>query len=49
MSKKEFKNFLQGIPASKLEGFPASDRQTAIYTQPESEGQNYRLDKQGVC
>lgn len=46
--KKIFLSFLDEIPDDKLEGFPPQKGQTTLYTQKEQNGQNYRLDKQGV-
>ncbi|KAH6952951.1 hypothetical protein DER45DRAFT_617324 [Fusarium avenaceum] len=46
--KKIFLSFLDEIPDDKLEGFPPQKGQTTLYTQKEQNGQNYRLDKQGL-
>ncbi|KAF5611654.1 uncharacterized protein FSUBG_2091 [Fusarium subglutinans] len=48
MSKKIFLSFLDEIPDDKLEGFPPRNGQITLYTQKEQNGQNYRLDKQGL-
>ncbi|KIL90303.1 hypothetical protein FAVG1_06033 [Fusarium avenaceum] len=48
MSKKIFLSFLDEIPDDKLEGFPPRTGQITLYTQKEQNGQNYRLDKQGL-
>ncbi|EEU33559.1 uncharacterized protein NECHADRAFT_89372 [Fusarium vanettenii 77-13-4] len=48
MSKKVFLSFLDEIPDAKLEGFPPRGGQITLYTQKEQNGQNYRLDKQGL-
>ncbi|RSM18705.1 hypothetical protein CDV31_002425 [Fusarium ambrosium] len=48
MSKKIFLSFLDEIPDAKLEGFPPRDGQVTLYTQKKKNGQNYRLDKQGM-
>jgi hypothetical protein len=44
MSKKEFKKFLNSIPAAKLENFP--NGQGTLYPKPIKDGHNFRLDKQ---
>ncbi|KAJ4012381.1 hypothetical protein NW752_008055 [Fusarium irregulare] len=48
MSKKIFLSFLDEIPDDKLKGFPPRSGQVTLYTQKEKDGQNYRLDKQGL-
>lgn len=48
MSKKIFLEFVDNIPDAKLQGFPPRNGPVTLYTQPESDGQNYRLDKQSV-
>ncbi len=49
MSKKTFFKFIDNIPDSKLEAFPPRNGHVKMYTEPKCQGQNYRLDKQGVC
>jgi len=46
--KKLFKEFLEGIPDNKLQGFPPGDCTDTLYPKPIRRGDNYRLDKQGV-